>query len=690
MPWFAGQKPTDAPDPAPPTGPSAGTAASSPRTAASSEWHRTLTVNFQVAEERRLKRQRQLQDCGSTLEMVGVDKSWLERELHALELQPETFAAREPEILEQQLEQSLKLLEKFIETKQSRDASAEFEWYETLNQMNSIIDRTQRPSLDAASLALAKLPGAKLAGASLVGADLSGADLAGAALGPGQGREAADLRGANLSEVQLTAACGLEAIFDGVLVEDALLYGAYLAKASFKGARMDCCNLEKVNFVEARFMHSVLTQSRCNGATFLGADLSHARMDGLFFAGGELEESLWEPSGPPSVGALFVEEEAYLAAPVLCRSKPQGGVLRQLVMLFFEDEGEEEEEDDEEEEEEEEGEEEKESPPSRENSEDPEVEDHGSSVPLLCAASDVVIEDIAVVAADQVEAKATKKLQAAVSKAEAQISKLVARADSIAKPQAEALQKLLTSKNFLKLSKLEPETVDKIAEVILQTKSGKKVSETLEKVQNHLQSIKESGVAPLLRNLADSQLKARTGYSSGQLLRIFRVSALQMARDTRELTKLQGYVEKLQETVNENNWDDVIASFSCFYALQMHLQGERSQQVFQLIWKDEDFRGWIQVAQLFVNVVPVNHPPPLIIHNVKKAVKHIKIHAETWEKAISKELAAIELTRTRQSQFFALLVSAISGFFMYIATFLSSVTFQAYQDGRLKIPYLSD
>eukprot|EP00913_Durusdinium_trenchii_P004344 g4027.t1 len=484
--------------------PSAGTAASSPRTAASSEWHRTLTVNFQVAEERRLKRQRQLQDCGSTLEMVGVDKSWLERELHALELQPETFAAREPEILEQQLEQSLKLLEKFIETKQSRDASAEFEWYETLNQMNSIIDRTQRPSLDAASLALAKLPGAKLAGASLVGADLSGADLAGAdlrcadlrgarlglatlagadlrgaALGPGQGREAADLRGANLSEVQLTAACG------------------------FCSPGLVCGSLLK--------------------------DFS----------------DFW---------------------------------------LF-------------------------------------------------------------------------------------------------------ALTKLLWLR---KLSKLEPETVDKIAEVILQTKSGKKVSETLEKVQNHLQSIKESGVAPLLRNLADSQLKARTGYSSGQLLRIFRVSALQMARDTRELTKLQGYVEKLQETVNENNWDDVIASFSCFYALQMHLQGERSQQVFQLIWKDEDFRGWIQVAQLFVNVVPVNHPPPLIIHNVKKAVKHIKIHAETWEKAISKELAAIELTRTRQSQFFALLVSAISGFFMYIATFLSSVTFQAYQDGRLKIPYLSD
>lgn len=103
---------------------------------------------------------------GRSETQVGVDKSWLEREPHALELQPETFAAREPEILEQQLEQSLKLLEKFIETKQSRDASAEFEWYETLNQMNSIIDRTQRPSLDAASLALAKLPGAKLAGAS--------------------------------------------------------------------------------------------------------------------------------------------------------------------------------------------------------------------------------------------------------------------------------------------------------------------------------------------------------------------------------------------------------------------------------------------------------------------------------------------------------------------------------------------
>lgn len=69
----------------------------------------------------------------------------------------------------------------------------------------------------------------------------------------------------------------------------------------------------------------------------------------------------------------------------------------------------------------------------------------------------------------------------------------------------------------------------------------------------HHRGSSTAGVAPLLRNLADSQLKARTGYSSGQLLRIFRVSALQMARDTRELTKLQGYVEKLQETVTLKN-----------------------------------------------------------------------------------------------------------------------------------------
>ena len=152
----------------------------------------------------------------------------------------------------------------------------------------------------------------------------------------------------------------------------------------------------------------------------------------------------------------------------------------------------------------------------------------------------------------------------------------------------------------------------------------------------------------------------------------------------------QAYLEKMQETVNENNWDDVLDNFTCFFALQKHLQGERSQQIFQMVWKDRAFRACVQQAVLFEEVLPVNHPPVFVIHTVKKAVGYIKDNAESWEKAIAKELAAIELTRTRQSQFFTFLVSAVTGVFMYIATFLSSVTFQAFQEGRLTLPYLSE
>ena len=690
-----------------------------------SQWREQLRIAFETAEERRLKRLKFLSilshEAGREIteanEQLSVNKSWLDREPHLVELQPDMFSSSVE--FSERIDKNLCEIQRMVEDQGA--GLGESEWFSWVDGTLAIFVESQRPKLDAASLPLANLRGAKLAGASMIGANLQGADLEtadlrcadlrganlalanlahadlrGALLGPPPAEyklESADLRGANLSEAQLAFAWCWGFELSGCEINSSCLDGAYMAEAGMTGMRLLFCSVEKVNLARARMQHTHLMNCRFNGAKFQSADLSHVVIEeDLWFAGGELDGATWELSGAPRLGNVIVEGKKF-GAPSKPKGRPKTGNLRRLVtMLFFGDgdEEEEEEEDDEDDEDEEDEMEQagnQEEEQSKEVSEDQEGknEDGGCSMPLM----DTVIEDAVVTAADHAEAIAAQKLQAAVERAKAQIAKLIQLADDVAKPQAEALQKLLVSKTFLKLSKLKPETMTKIAELVSSTKSGQKVSKVMEHVRNQLKSVQHSGVAPLLRNLADSQLSARTGYSSGQLLRIFRVSAIQMARDVRELHKLQTYLDKLQETVNENNWDDVTASFTYFYALQAHLQGERSQQIFQLIWKEELFRSWIMVADLFAQVVPVNHPPAAIIHNVKNAVKYIKEHAETWEKAIAKETAAIELTRTRQSQFFALLVSAISGLFMYIATFLSSVTFQAYQDGRLRIPYLS-
>lgn len=473
---------------------------------------------------------------------------------------------------------------------------------------------------------MADLRCADLRGANLALANLAHADLRGALLGPYGEQESADLRGANLSEAQLATAWCWGVELDGTEIESSCFDGAYLAEAGMTAMRLECCSLEKVNLTKTRMQFTWLVNCRFNDAQFLGADLSHVRMEeNLWFSGGELDGATWQHSGTPQLNATVTVKGQKFGAASKRKGRAQGGNLRRLVMmLFFDDEDEEDETDEEEEDETEEGNgeemEEEENEESKDGEDEGENQDGSSRMPLM----DTVIEDVVVTAADQVEAIAAKKLQAAVERAKTQIAELIKRADDVAKPQAKALQKLFVSKTFLKLSKLEPETMTKIAEVVSSTKSGKKVSKVLEDVRNQLKSVQRSGVGPLLRNLADSQLLARTGYSSGQLLRIFRVTAIQMARDVRELQKLQAYLDKLQETVNENNWDDVTASFTYFFALQAHLQGERSQQIFQLIWKDELFRSWLEVARLFAEVVPVNHPPAAIIHNVKKAVKHIK------------------------------------------------------------------
>ena len=58
---------------------------------------------------------------------------------------------------------------------------------------------------------------------------------------------------------------------------------------------------------------------------------------------------------------------------------------------------------------------------------------------------------------------------------------------------------------------------------------------------------------------------------------------------------------------------------------------------------------------------PADKPPDFVIHEVKDAVAIVKRNAVPWRTALNKELAAIELTKSRQSDFFTFIISLASG-----------------------------
>ena len=54
-------------------------------------------------------------------------------------------------------------------------------------------------------------------------------------------------------------------------------------------------------------------------------------------------------------------------------------------------------------------------------------------------------------------------------------------------------------------------------------------------------------------------------------------------------------------------------------------------------------------------------PPGFVLKTVKNAAKHVKEHAVGWRQALKKETVAIEIIKGKQADFFAFLISAISG-----------------------------
>lgn len=223
--------------------------------------------------------------------------------------------------------------------------------------------------------------------------------------------------------------------------------------------------------------------------------------------------------------------------------------------------------------------------------------------------------------------------------------------------------------------------------VLGKTTLGGKVQKNIDKFENELKGIKDSGLTPLLTKLADSKLSRVTGYSSGDIFAFMRISPAQMASDQREMDQIEDYLQKLQETVNVNNWDDIVDNFMCLHDLQHSLKGERSRQIFADVWKDGDLRKYVAFGALFQDVATPNNPPSSVLHQVKDAVAIIKKRAGAWKTSLRKESAAIDIQKGRQAAFFQLIISGVSGFFVFIATFFSGLLLDAVKAGNVEIPY---
>ena len=163
-------------------------------------------------------------------------------------------------------------------------------------------------------------------------------------------------------------------------------------KASFRGAFLEACNLQKASFQDASWAHAHILECLCNRACFQGTDMSSARINFCFFTRNDLGGATWSATAAPRVAKVQIDGGLFVA-PVPRKVARQGGNLRRLVtMLFF---GDEDDEEDEEEEEEDDGAQEDDSAKqSREGSEaNQSDEEPQSTIPLLCgSAMDSAVE----------------------------------------------------------------------------------------------------------------------------------------------------------------------------------------------------------------------------------------------------------------------------------------------------------
>eukprot|EP00913_Durusdinium_trenchii_P031682 g29668.t1 len=329
--------------------------------------------------------------------------------------------------------------------------------------------------------------------------------------------------------------------------------------------------------------------------------------------------------------------------------------------------------------------------------------DEGTSAPLLCngactgyckAEAMETLQEVVIEVADESAEAAGRKLDEMMKKAEDQLGVALKHIDATMKPHVQALRQIMANNKFKKVfGKLAPEQQKALLGTITvlgKTEKGKTFAKGVKQFEDELKKLEGEGMSPFVTKLVDSQLQAATGYSSGELFAFLKVSPAQMASDMHELEDISGYVEKLQETVNVNNWDDIVENFLCLYDLQFRLKGERSRKVFATIWKDETLRKCVAVGRHFQHVTSLNDPPAFVLHMVKYASTIVKKGAVGWKLAMKKEMTAIDLMKSRQQAFFQFMISCITGFFVFVATFFSGLLLDAAKSGRVSIPYFSN
>lgn len=173
------------------------------------------------------------------------------------------------------------------------------------------------------------------------------------------------------------------------------------------------------------------------------------------------------------------------------------------------------------------------------------------------------------------------RLDQAARKATQRLNLLMKELDAAAKPQVKVLKAMVAKMQSDAIEKLGPQKQQKLIDAMnllsrLPTvkKGLKKFNGQIDEFKKQVDQVEGSGLSRLLTKLTNSQLQRATGYSSGDFLAFLKCSPKQMAGDTRELEDITNYLEKLQETVNVNNWDDIVDNFMCLYDLHTQLKGQ--------------------------------------------------------------------------------------------------------------------
>mmetsp|Transcript_1490 Transcript_1490/g.3776 ORF Transcript_1490/g.3776 Transcript_1490/m.3776 type:complete len:796 (-) Transcript_1490:106-2493(-) len=564
------------------------------------------------------------------------------------------------------------------------------------------------------------------------GPQLHGADLRWVLLPKSDFKKAA-LQGSSLQDAVLCGACLETASLHGSCMKHVCLQGANLKQAVLNGANIECGQIQKADLTKAQLHKVCLSLADLRGATLKKANLAGANLEGANLTGADLEDAdltdanlkdailqdaklkgvLWT-TAPHCAGAKCTP----LSKPKFARSKKRPAKNAWLFRILIsklkkslqggdeddDDDGDDDEGDaDSEDGEGKDGEDE-----AKRDAEDgggvcdtiqnwfkgraERLQDKamGSYTKLASDCFDRVADKAAAFCgrlSDQAQQEAMN-LQATAKKG---LNKMNDKVKAAAKDQRKKALKFMDGKQFTAAMERDPK-LRTWKNTLMETDLGEDLGKELKNFQDTLKDLENGGLnsaASWAMQIGESQLASASGYSSGELLTFLKVSPKKMSEDTAELEDMLDYVTKLQDTVNKNNWDDVVDNFMCLYNLRLRLTGERSRVVFRDIWSNEQLRNHVGAGNCFQNVARPDVVPDFVIHEVKGAVQIVKDNAVGWRQALRREIAAIERMKNKQADFFAFLISAISGFFVFIATFLSGLALDAVREGKFSLPFLS-